>query len=328
MLGCETEDAGTEHPLQTLRALRDRDALDEDVKARLVRGISTRNYEGALTSLSEGLGLKKSAVSAAFQRACQKDLDELNTRRLDAWVFAAIYLDGTVFEEHTCVIAMGITVEGKKVVLGVREGATENAEVVTDLLEDLRARGLQVVGPGLFVVDGAKALSASIRRVFGRRALVQRCQLHKARNVASYLPPRWQGELRRRLRAAWGMASYEDAREALQGVVHWLAKISESAAESLREGFEETLTVYRLGIRGTLRRTLVTTNPIESANDIVKAFAARVKRWRGSSMVLRWVGSGLVKAERQFRRVKGHSAMPQLVAALESHSLKDSKDVA
>lgn len=321
-------DAGSEHPLPTLRALRNRDALDEDVKERLVRGVSTRNYEGALTSLSEGLGLKRSAVSAAFQRASQKDLDGLNSRPLDRWTFAAAYLDGTAFQDHTCVIAMGIAVDGTKVILGVREGATENAQVVTDLLEDLRDRGLQLVGPGLFIVDGAKALRSSIVKVFGRRALIQLCHVHKARNVAGYLPPQWQAELRRRLRAAWGMTTHEDADQALQGIVRWLERLSESAAASLREGLEETLTVHRLGIGGTLRRTLVTTNPIESTNDIVKAFSRRVKRWSGSSMVLRWVGSGLVKAEDQFRRVKGHAAMPQLVAALESVSLKESKDVA
>lgn len=321
-------EAGSEHPLPTLRALRNRDALDEDVKERLVRGISTRNYEEALTSLSEGLGLKRSAVSAAFQRASQKDLDALNSRSLERWTFAAVYIDGTAFQDHTCVIAMGIAVDGTKVILGVREGATENAQVVTDLLEDLQGRGLQLVGPGLFIVDGAKALRSSITSVFGRRALVQRCHVHKSRNVAGYLPPRWQAELRRRLRAAWGMTTHEDAHQALQDLVRWLERLSESAAASLREGLEETLTVHRLGIGGTLRRTLVTTNPIESANDIVKAFARRVKRWRGSSMVLRWVGSGLVTAESQFRRVKGHAAMPQLVAALESLSLNESKDVA
>lgn len=321
-------DAGAEYPLQTLRALRSRDALDEDVKERLVRGISTRNYEGALTSLSKGLGLKRSAVSAAFQLAAQKDLDALNTRSLEPWTFAAAYIDGTSFQGHTCVIAMGLATDGRKMALGVREGATENAQVVTDLLEDLRDRGLNLVGPGLFIVDGAKALRSSIVSVFGKRSLIQRCQIHKARNVAGYLPPQWQGELRRRLRAAWGMVTYGDAHKALMGLIRWLERISESAAESLREGFEETLTVHRLGIGGTLRRTLVTTNPIESANDIVKAFSRRVKRWRGSSMVLRWVASGLVRAESQFRRVKGHAAIPQLVAAIENHSLNGSKGVA
>lgn len=319
---------GSEYALQTVRALRSRDALDADVKARLVRGVSTRNYEGALTSLSDGLGLKKSAVSAAFQRASRKDLDALNSRSLAEWTFAAVYIDATGFQDHTCVIAMGIAADGKKVILGVREGATENARVVTDLLEDLRERGLELVGPGLFIVDGAKALRAAITSVFGKRALIQRCQVHKSRNVASYLPPKWQAELRRRLRAAWGMATHEQAHEALVAVLRWLEAISDSAAASLREGFEETLTVHRLGITGTLRRTLVTTNPIESAIEIAAVNAARVKRWNGAAMVLRWVGTGLLKAEQQFRRVKGHAAMSKLVAALESHSLNESKVVA
>lgn len=299
------QDVGSEHPLQTARALRSRDALDEDVKAKLVRGISTRNYDGALTTLSDGLGLKKSAVSDAFQRASQKDLDSLNSRSLSEWRFAAVYIDATGFQDHTCVIAMGLAADGQKVILGVREGATENARVVTDLLEDLEERELELVGPGLFIVDGAKALRSAITSVFGKQALVQRCQIHKSRNVESYMPPNWQAELRRRLTAAWGMSTHEDAHGALTAVLRWLEPISEPAAASLREGFEDTLTIHGLGITGMLRKTLVTTNPIESAIEIVKTKSARVKRWNGSAMVMRWVGTGLVQAERQFRRVKG-----------------------
>lgn len=322
------QDVGSEHPLQTARALRSRDALDADVKSKLVRGVSTRRYEGALTTLADGLGLKKSAVSAAFQRGAQKDLDALNSRSLAEWTFAAVYIDATGFADHTVVVALGLAVDGKKVILGVREGATENARVVTDLLEDLRERELELVGHGLFVVDGAKALRSAIGSVFGKRALVQRCQIHKARNVEGYLPPKWQAEARRRLKAAWGMQSEADAREALTSTLRWLEDLSESAAASLREGFDDTLTVHRLGITGTLRRTLATTNPIESAIEIATTHSSRVKRWNGAAMVIRWAATGLTLAEKQFRRVKGHADMPKLVAAIERHSLKDSKDVA
>ena len=321
-------DAGSEQVLQTLQALRDRDALDDEVKDLLVRGISTRNYEGALTNLSDGLGLKKSAVSAAFQRASQKDLDALNGRSLAEWTFAAVYIDGTGFVEHTCVAAIGVEIDGTKRILGVREGASENAVVVRDLLENLVERGLTLTRRALFVLDGSKALRKGIGDVFGERALVQRCQVHKLRNVLSYLPPARHAEARRRIRAAWGLVSYREARGELRKVHRWLEGISESAAASLAEGMEETITVHRLGVTGTLRRTLVTTNPIESAFDLVKSNARRVKRWRGSAMVLRWVGTGLLKAEVQFRRVKGHAAMHQLVAALESVSLSDDKAAA
>ena len=319
---------GRNTPLQTVLALRSRDALDEDVKARLVAGLSTRKYDGALTSISEGLGLKKSAVSSAFRRAAQKDLDALNGRSLADWTFAAIYIDGTSFAEHTCIVAMGLEIDGTKRILGVVEGATENAELVRDLLENLQERGLETTKRALFVIDGSEALRKAIRDVSGDRALVQRCQLHKRRNIESYLPPSRQAEVRRRLNAAWGMSRYDDALKELRRVHAWLKTISESAAASLAEALEETLTVHRLGVTGALRRTLVTSNPIESANDVIKENARRVKRWNGSAMVLRWVGTGLVKAEAQFRRVKGYKQMKLFVAALENESLSEGKDVA
>lgn len=318
----------SEHSLRSVEAFSSRDALDEDVRRLLMRGISTRNYDAALTSLSDGLGLQKRAVSSAFVRASQKDLDAINGRMLSEWTLVAVFIDGVGFAEHTCVVALGITTNGEKKILGVREGATENAELVGDLLATLEERKLALTRNALFVIDGSKALRKAIARTFGERALVQRCVVHKLRNVLSYLPPKWEGEARRRLNAAWGMSDYREAKEALSKVLSWLEGINEAAASSLAEGFEETLTVHRLGARGTLRRTLATTNPIESAFDIVRDNARRVKRWNGSEMVLRWNGSGLVRAEQQFRRVKGHAAIPALIAALENVSLKESKDVA
>ncbi len=319
---------GSEYPLETLQALRSRDALDEDVKRQLVQGITTRKYEDTLTTLSDGLGLKKSAVSAAFTRAAQKDLDALNGRSLADWTFATIYIDGTSFADHTCIIAMGLESDGTKRILGVVEGATENAELVRDLLANLQERGLQTTRRVLFVIDGSKALRKAINDTFGSRALIQRCQLHKRRNIESYLPPSRQAEARRRLNAAWGLAQYGEALKELRRVHAWLKTISESAAASLNEALEETLTVHRLGVTGALRKTLVTANPIESANDIVKSNARRVKRWNGSAMVLRWVGTGLAKAEAQFRRVRGYKQMELLVTALNNESLSEGKDVA
>jgi len=319
---------GREVAPSSVRALCSRDALDDDVKRLLVRGISTRNYEETLTQLSAGLGLKRSAVSSAFRRASQKDLDALNGRSLSEWTFAAVYVDGVSFKDHTCVVALGVARDGRKRILGLREGATENAALVTDLLESLLERGLTLPSRALFVLDGAKALRAAVERVLGERALIQRCILHKLRNVLSYLPKRWHAETRRRLMAAWSMKTYAEAHRALHAALRWLDGISESAAASLREALEETLTVHRLGITGALRRTLLTTNPIESAFDTVSQHAARVKRWNGSAMVMRWAGSGLVCAESQFRRVKGYTALPQLIAALENADLRESEDVA
>jgi transposase-like protein len=319
---------GSEVPLRTLQALASRDALDADVKRRLVRGISTRDYDDALGTLAEGWGLKKSAVSAAFVRASKKDLDLLNGRPLGEMTFVAVFLDGTFFADHTCLVALGITQDGKKVVLGVREGASENSELVKDLLADMKERGLTLTKRALFVLDGSKALGKAVRATFGEQAEIQRCILHKLRNVLSYLPPSWHAEARRRLKAAWGMTSHTEALKELRNVKTWLAGINESAATSLGEALEETVTVHRLGLIGALSKTLLTTNPVESAIEIVKHHARRVRRWNGAPMVLRWTASGLVRAERQFRRVKGHEKIPQLITALQNLSLNNSKDVA
>lgn len=319
---------GSEVPLTTLQALSSRDALDVDVKRRLIRGISTRNYDDALGTLADGWGLKKSAVSAAFVRASKKDLDLLNGRPLDEMTFVTVFLDGTFFADHTCLVALGITQDGKKVVLGLREGASENSELVKDLLADLKERGLVLARRALFVLDGSKALGKAVRETFGEQAVIQRCILHKLRNVLSYLPPSRHAETRRRLNAAWGMASHAEALKELKKVKTWLEAINESAAASLGEALEETVTVHRLGLTGALRKTLLTTNPVESAIEIVKHHARRVRRWNNSTMVLRWAGSGLVRAEQQFRRVKGHQQIPQLITALENVSLNNSKDVA
>lgn len=320
--------SGTEHPLKTFQALKSRDALDDDVHRLLVRGVTTRNYDDALGQLSDGLGLKKSAVSESFQRASQKDLDAINGRSLSDWMISVVYIDGVGFADTMCLVAVGITQDGQKKVLGLRDGATENSTVVKDLLADLKERGLQTPKRTLFVLDGSKALKKAVRSTFGNEALVQRCHLHKIRNIQSYLPKHLQAEARRRLNVAWSMVKFEDARAELERVLAWLKTLSTSAANSLQEAFQDSLTVHRLGITGGLRKTLVTTNPIESAFDIVRTLSRRVKRWSGTSMVLRWAGSGLVRAEAQFHRVKGYKELPELLSALSDDTLHATKNVA
>lgn len=318
----------TEHPLKTMRALSSRDALDDDVHRLLVRGVTTRNYDDALGQLSDGLGLKKSAVSESFQRASQKDLDAINGRSLADWTTYVIYIDGVHFGGTLCLVALGVTRDGEKKILGLREGATENSTVVKALLADLEERGLQTPKRTLFVLDGSKALSKAVVATFGKKALIQRCHIHKIRNVLGHLPKVYQADAKRRLNVAWGMVTYEDAKTELGRVLSWLKTLSTSAANSLEEAFEDSLTIHFLGITGGLRRTLVTTNPIESAFDIVRTLSRRVKRWNGTDMVLRWAGSGLVRAESQFRRVKGCKALPELLSALDDDNLQATREVA
>ena len=224
----------------------------------------------------------------------------------------AILIDGIHFGQQVLVAALGIETSGQKHVLGLWQGATENTAVVKDLLEDLVARGLDAERRYLFVIDGAKALRAAIERVFGQRAEVQRCQLHKRRNVKEYLPKKAQGDYDRRIRNAYAMTDYAAAKGELEKIVRQLERVNPSAARSLEEGMEETLTVHRLGVGELLRRSLATTNPIESCLSTVERVARNVKRWHGGDQALRWTATGLLEAERKFRRVKGFRELAAL----------------
>ena len=228
-----------------------------------------------------------------------------------------IMIDGVEYAGETMIVAAGITADGTKRVLGLRQGATENAAVCAALLEDLQARGLDTSRPVLLVLDGAKALHAAVKRVWGQNAVIQRCQVHKKRNVKAHVPEKHHAELERRLSEAYHETDYEAAKASLEATARWLERINPDAASSLREGLEETLTVVRLGVPGALRRTLATTNPIESALSVTRRVTARVTRWRDGDMRRRWCVAGLLRAESKFRRVKGHRAMPTLLKALE-----------
>lgn len=254
-------------------------------------------------------------------RASAESLKAWTGRSLTGTRYVAVFIDGVEYAGETLVVALGLTTDGHKHVLGLRQGATENAPVVTSLLEELQTRGLDTSRPTLFVLDGAKALVAGVKRVFGRQALIQRCQIHKRRNVQAHLPQRHHAELNRRLSEAYGQTSYAQAKSLLHDAVLWLRRLSPDAAASLEEGWEETLTVVRLGVPALLRRTLSNTNVIESALSVTRTVTARVKRWRDGDMRRRWCSAGLVRAETKFRRVKGYRQLPQLVAALDTHQL-------
>jgi transposase-like protein len=226
-------------------------------------------------------------------------------------------IDGVQYAGETLVVVLGITEDGTKRVLGLRQGATENAELVVSLLEELRSRGLDTSRPTLLVLDGAKALHAAVKRIWGDQVVIQRCQVHKRRNVKAHLPEKHHAELDRQLSAAYQETDYERARASLETTARWLRRLNPDAAASLREGLEETLTVIRLGLSGALRRTLCTTNPIESALSVTRRVTARVTRWRDGDMRRRWCVAGLLRAESKFRRIKGHREMGTLLKALE-----------
>jgi transposase-like protein len=294
--------------------------LTETVWEKLMLGLSTRKYGQAVRQFTEAYGLEKSAVSEHFIEASRAKLKQLMERRLDKMQFCALLIDATPFEGQQMVAALGIGQDGRKTILGIRQGATENATVIGELLGDLMERGLDFTKPRLYVLDGAKALHAAVKKHAGDAALLQRCQVHKRRNVLDHLPEEQKSLVAAKLNAAYAMDNYEAAKQALHGLHRDLMQLNPSAGRSLAEGLEETLTVHRLQIPRQLRQTLASTNVIESAFAIVERVCANVKRWHGGDQRERWVGSGLLVAEKQFRRVKGHKLIPLLQRQLEALS--------
>ena len=239
-------------------------------------------------------------------------------RRLDKTRLCALLIDATPFEGQQMVAALGIGEDGRKTILGIRQGATENATVVGELLGDLVERGLDFSQPRLYVLDGGKALTAAVKKHAGESAAIQRCQVHKRRNVLDHLTDEQKPGVAKKLNAAYALEDYAAAKQALNVLHRELMDLNPSAARSLGEGMEETLTVHRLHLPMQLRKTMASTNVIESAFSIVKQVCRNVKRWHGGDQRERWVGSGLLVAEKQFRRVQGYKQIPMLIRELEA----------
>jgi putative transposase len=311
-------DARGEAELENYALLQSSEAMPEATLRRLVNGVSCRRYEQVVDLARQSFGVKKSSVSRGFVRASAQQVEKLAERRFDGERFAAILIDGVAYAGELMVVALGITAAGEKRLLGLRQGATENAPVCVSLLEELRDRGVNTTLPTLFVLDGAKALRAAVERVWGKFGVTQRCQAHQRRNVEAHLPEKQHDELRRRLNEAYHDTDYQRALNSLRGTVQWLRRLNPDAAASLEEGLEETLTVVRLGVPELLRKTLSTTNPIESAFSVADKVTQRVKHWRDGDIRQRWCVAGLLDAERRFRRVKGHRHLKQLLDALAS----------
>ena len=303
---------GREVELDSYARLQHDGRRQRAVQEGIVAGLTSRSYHRAVESVLDGYGIERSSVSREFVQASAAQLKKLCERKLDGLDLVALLIDGIHLGKQVLVVALGIETTGKKHVLGLWQGATENTAVVKDLLEDLVARGLSTERRYLFVIDGAKALRAGIERVFGNRAEVQRCQLHKRRNVKEYLPKNAQGDYDRRMRNAYAMTEYTAAKAELEKIFRQLERVNPSAARSLEEGLEETLTVHRLGVGELLRRSLATSNPIESCLSTVERVARNVKRWHGGDQALRWTATGLLEAERKFRKVKGFRELATL----------------
>jgi transposase-like protein len=256
-------------------------------------------------------------VSEHFIEASRVKLEQLLNRSLSGLSLCAIFIDGTIFKGEHLIVAIGLDRFGRKIVLGIRQGATENATVVGDLLADLLQRGVDFGQPRLYVVDGSKAIYSAIRSYAGEAAFIQRCQVHKIRNVTEYLPEAQRHAVKFRMRAAYLMDNLADAKNALFQLHDELVNVNPSAAGSLVEGLDDTLTVMDLRIQHKLRQALSCTNGIESGFSTVSRICLQVKRWQGTDHRLRWVGSALVFAESGWSRIHGYRYIPGLVAALE-----------
>jgi putative transposase len=317
--------------LESYREFACRDPLAKVMLERMLAGVSTRNYRRAGEPVGSEVkersrATSKSAVSRTFVRRTRTALSDLLSRRLDQLELVALMIDSIELEERCHVVALGITLDGTKIPLGLWEGSTENATTATALLVDLQERGLGFDQPILCVIDGAKALSKAIRSVIGNRTPIQRCVQHKARNVCDQLPKDQRPWIRSKLRAIWAEEDYPKALSSIKALARALEREHPAAAASLREGMDETLTVTRLGIAGTLKRTLQSTNPIESMFDIVRATQRNVKRWQNGDMRARWTAAGLLEAERNFRRIKGKHQLVRLAAALGQELQREETD--
>jgi transposase-like protein len=311
--------SGAEVELPSFAGVAQRDPLDRRTMEAVAVGVATRRYHRSLDPLPTHIteqATSKSAVSRRFVAGSTALLAQWLARPLGGLQLAAVMIDGIFFDQRCVLIALGIEANGQKHVLGLHEGSTENATVAKTLLGDLIERGLDPERSLLFVIDGGKGLRRAITELWGPRARVQRCQVHKRRNVRAHLPDRLQGRIAAAMQRAYDTPAVEQARTQLERLVRELEREHPGAAASLREGLEETLTLHRLGITGMLYRALRSTNAIENLNGSVAAYSHNVKRWRDGRMILRWVSAALHEASARFNRVRGYREIPTLLLAL------------
>lgn len=307
--------AGKEVEVPAYQAMQDQPRLGARMLDILMRGVSTRQYRGVIPEMADTVGVSKSSVSRQVIEASEAEVEGLLSRRFDDVHLLILYIDGMEFGEHVMIGAVGVDVQGRKHVLAIRAGATENATVVKELLEDLVARGVNPDQKRLFVIDGSKALRAAINAVFGAQHPVQRCRAHKLRNVMDHLPKDQKDQVRSAMRAAWKLDA-QGGMARMKKLAEWLERDYPAAAASLREGLEECFTINRLDVPPSLHRCLSSTNIIESPHSGVRMRTRRVCRWRDSGMVKRWMASAFLATEKNFRKIMGYRDLWTLDAIL------------
>lgn len=314
-----TKGGKSEVDLETYKALNEKDFLNEQAAAKLLSGLSTRRFEKTVDRLLRGRGIGRQTISERGIAEMSNRLEEFQTRSLVGLDVLAVFMDGIHLGEDVYIAAVGIDAEGKRHVLGFESGSTEQSGICRLLLSKLIDRGvLNEAGGILFVVDGGKGLLKAIREVFGKRAQIQRCTLHKRRNVEDKLPDKMKQEFRHKFNAAYGKKTHKEAETAFVELRNWLIlNRRAAAANSLLEGQQELLTLHCLGITGALRKSLCTTNCIESVFSAARYYTRNVKRWRGEDQMSRWVAAGLLEAERNLRKIPGYTEINKLKQALK-----------
>ena len=308
--------SGKEVPIPAYEAMVLNSTLGSRVLEILMKGVSTRNYKSILPKMAETVGVSKSQISREFVAASEDQLKALCERRFDDKEILVVYIDGIQFGDCHVIVAIGVDSGGSKHVLGLREGCSENAQVATDLLNDLVERGIRADRLRLFVIDGSKALRCAINAVYGAQNPVQRCRNHKIRNVQGYLPDDQTEQVKCAMQAAFSLDANKGFKK-LKQLAEWLKQEYPSAASSLLEGLDEMFTINRLGLPKALRRCLGTTNVIESPNSGIRSRTARVKNWQDHAMVVRWLAASLLDMEKRFRRVMGYQQLWMLEAKLK-----------
>jgi transposase-like protein len=311
----------SEVSLKSYQAMKNTESFSEQLLGQSLAGLSARRYRETVVGAAQALGVSPSAISERLVEATTQKLREFRERPMGDFAAFAVFLDtihrgGTAF-----VVALGLDTSGQKRVLGFWEGATENADVAQMLLADLEGRGLRLSARVLFIIDGGKGTAKALKDRYGRKLLLQRCTIHKDRNLQAHLPKKYRKEAHRRFRVALEQNDYKEAEKLLRELEQWLRSINESAADSLLEAFQDLLTLHRLKVPAVLRKTLHSTNAIESLFSRVRACEKNLKRYRNSRMAQRWLASVLLYAERSFRAVPGRESIRAVLTNIETEQV-------
>ena len=309
--------------LESYNKLKEREGFSEELLEKVVRGVSCQKYAETVVDAAKAFGVSASSVSRHIIEATAKQLEEFRERSLSSHTPFAIFLDTIHRGGEAFIIALGVDTSGDKQALGFWQGATENHEICEELFSDMERRGLALSRKVIWVTDGGKGVIKALRERFGKKLIHQRCTIHKDRNIQGHLAKRYRKEAHWRYRTALEQNSYEDARRMLLDMEKWLRGINESAADSLLEATEEILTLHRLKITGLLRKTLHSTNPIESMFSKVRDAEGNIKRYRNSSMMQRWLASVLLYCEKGFNRIRGHASIPDAIRNIDGGDEKD-----